>query len=445
MPHMCSSRHRHGSDSLLSPVRSIVVGMKVIRSTHHTRLAAIAAATALLSLSLASAANAAVATGPSGDTFFTPSATKLKAGKHGAPIWVRPAQSALALSNASSAYNIVYKSQSLAKKDIAVSGAIWIPKGTAPAGGWPVISWGHGTTGSADACAPSRITDTVSGAYTSYMFGQFNAWLAAGYAVVMSDYEGLGTPGPHPYLIGQSEGRGVVDIVKAAHTAFPAIGSKWVAAGHSQGGHAVLFAASIAKTWGTGLTFKGVAAYSPANNLKTTVIFAAGAVKSPNGLSGLGALILRSVTYADKTLTLPMIMNPAAVPYLPHIETRCLGDQTGVGLGATDSFGQFAPGNLLKGWTGSTWTDAKVKKGLDALNGTAMDPSLKITGPIQVFQGGADGTVPSFTTDALVAKLGTINGSSNVVYTKYPSADHGGVVTAAGADALAWFNARFGR
>ena len=419
--------------------------MKVIRSTHHTRLAAIAAATALLSLSIASAANAAVATGPSGNSFFTPSATKIKAGTHGAPIWVRSAQSVLNLSNASKAYNIVYKSQSLAKKDIAVSGAIWIPKGTAPAGGWPVISWGHGTTGSADVCAPSRITDTVSGAYTSYMFNNFNAWLGAGYAVVMSDYEGLGTAGPHPYLIGQSEGRGVVDIVKAAHTAFPAIGTKWIAAGHSQGGHAVLFAASIAKTWGTGLTLKGVAAYAPANNLKTTVIFATGAVKSPNGLSGLGALILRSITYADKTLTMSMLMNPSALPLIPQLETRCLGDQVGVGLGATDSFGQFAPGNLLKSWTGSTWTDAKVKKGLDVLNSAAMDSAVKITGPIKIFQGGADGTVPSFTTDALVTKLGTLNGSSNVSYVKYPSADHGGVVTAAASDALAWFNSRFGR
>ena len=418
----------------------------MIRSTHHMRLAAVTAATALLSLSIASAANAAVATGPSGSSFYTPSASKIKSGKHGAPIWVRAAQSQLTLSNAASSYNIVYKSQSLANKDIPVSGTIWIPKGTAPSGGWPVISWGHGTTGSADSCAPSRITSTTEGigTYTSYMFSDFNAWLGAGYAVVMSDYEGLGTPGPHPYLVGPSEGRGMVDIVKAAHTAFPAISTKWVASGHSQGGHAALFAASLAKTWGAGTTFKGVAAFAPANNLKTTVVFAAGAVKSPNGLSGLGALILRSITFADSKLKISDIMNPDATPLLPQLEQRCLGSDAGTGLGATDSFGQFAPGNLLKSWNGSGWTDTKVKKALDDLNGPLVDPSLKISGAIKVFQGGADGTVPSFTTDALVTKLSTLNGTSNVSYTKYPDADHGGVVTAAEPDALTWFNARFG-
>ena len=422
--------------------------MNVIRNTHHLRLAAVVtAATALLSLSIASAASAAVATGPSGNSFYAPAASKIKAGKHGAPIWVRTAQSQLNLSNASKAYNIVYKSQSLAKKDIPVSGTIWIPKGTAPSGGWPVISWGHGTTGSGDICAPSRLTSTTVGigTYTSYMFGNFNSWLGAGYAVVMSDYEGLGTPGPHPYLVGPSEGRGVVDIVTAAHTAFPAIGTKWVAAGHSQGGHAVLFAASIAKTWAPKLTLKGVAAYAPANNLKTTVVFAAGAVKSPNGLSGLGALILRSITIADPTLTTAQLMNPAATPLLPQLDTRCLGSEAGTGLGATDSFGQFAPGNLLKSWNGSGWTDAKVKKGLNTLDGPLMNSAVKIAGPIKVFQGGADGTVPAFTTDSLVTKLGTINGAANVSYTKYPAADHGGVVTAASSDALTWFNARFGR
>ena len=423
--------------------------MKVIRSTHHMRLAAIFAATALLSLSLASAAGAAVPTGPSGLSFYAPSASKIKGGTHGDPIWVRSAQSALVLSNAASSTTIVYKSQSLAKKNIAVSGTIWVPKGTAPAGGWPVISWGHGTTGSADVCAPSRAdgSSVISG-YTTYMLPDFNAWLAAGYAVEMSDYEGLGTPGVHPYLIGHSEGRGIIDIVKAAHKWNSAISTKWLASGHSQGGHAALFAAADAGTWGAGTTYKGVAAFAPANNLKTTVIFATGAVTGPNSLSGLGALLLRSTTLADSTLKMSDIMNPAALALQGQIEQRCLGSDTGTGLGATDSFGQFAPGNLMKGWdaTSKSWPgQAKVTKALNALDGAAINPNLKISGPIAVFQGKADGTVPAFTTEGLVSKLRTLNGAGNVSFTEYDGVGHGDVVTAGESDALAWINARFGK
>ena len=402
---------------------------------------------ALFVLALGAApAGAAVPTGPAGNSFYAPPAAKLKGGVHGDAIWVRNGQSALNIDGASRVFNIVYKSQSLAGKTIPVSGTVWVPKGTAPKGGWPVISWGHGTTGSADACAPSKIESVESGSYTSYVFPTFDSWLKAGYAIVMSDYEGLGTPGPHPYLVGHSEGRGVIDIVLAAHKAVPAISTSWVASGHSQGGHAVLFAAADAKTYGKGTTFKGVAAFAPANNLKTTVVFATGAIKSPNGLSGLGALILRSITYVDTKIKVADIINPAALSLLPQLEQRCLGDTVGVGLGATDSFGQFAPGNLMKSWDGNGWTDAKVKKGLDDLNGAAMNSNVKVSGAkIAIFQGAADGTVPAFTTQALFGQLKKGNGDSNVSYTEYPGVTHGGVVAAGKDDALAWINARFGR
>ena len=408
----------------------------------HKRILPILSAV-FISLWLAAAAGASVAQGPAGSSFYNPAAVKLKGGAHGDPIWIRNGQSALSIDGAARVLNIVYKSQSLAGKTIPVSGTIWVPKGTAPRGGWPVVSWGHGTTGSADACAPSRIADINSGSYTSYVFPTFNQWLNAGYAIVMTDYEGLGTPGVHPYLIGHSEGRGMIDIVKAAHKAVPAIGSTWVASGHSQGGHASMFAAADAKSWGGGLTFKGVAAFAPANNLKTTVIFASGAIKTPNSISGLGALILRSITFADTKLKVTDIINPAALAIMPQLEQRCLGTN---GLGAADSFGQFAPGNLLKSWNGSGWPNSKVKKALEDLNGPAMNSNVKVAGgPITIFQGSADGTVAAFTTQALFGQLKTLNGAANVAYHEYPGVDHGGIVAAAADRALNWFNVRFGK
>ena len=88
-------------------------------------------------------AQAAVPTGPAGNGFYNPAASKLKGGVHGDPVWIRNGQSALQVDGASKVVNIVYKSQSLGGAAIPVSGTIWVPKGTAPKGGWPVISWGH--------------------------------------------------------------------------------------------------------------------------------------------------------------------------------------------------------------------------------------------------------------------------------------------------------------
>ena len=83
---------------------------------------------------------------------------------------------------------VMYHSQSIQGKDIPVTGLIAVPNTPPPAGGYPVISWAHGTTGIADECAPSLSpNDYVSIA---------NGLLDAGYVVAGTDYEGLGTPGP---------------------------------------------------------------------------------------------------------------------------------------------------------------------------------------------------------------------------------------------------------
>ena len=268
--------------------------MTTYSRTTSSRCAALAAAAALVSLCATGTASAAITTGPSGDSFYAPASSKYRTGSAGDVIWKRAAQPATTLSNASQSITVVYKSKNLKNKLIPVSGTVWIPKGTAPSGGWPIISWAHGTTGSADVCAPSKIVDLASGSYTSYVFPSINSWLSHGYAVAMTDYEGLGTPGTHPWIIGPSEGRGVIDIVKAARKLAP-VSTKWIAAGHSQGGHGALFAGSLASSYGTGLQLKGVAAYAPANNMKATVLFAAGAIPGPSSISGLGALLVRSV------------------------------------------------------------------------------------------------------------------------------------------------------
>jgi hypothetical protein len=118
---------------------------------------------------------------------------------------------------------------------IPVSGTLHLPKGRPPKGGWPLVAWAHGTLGFADSCAPSWAGHRPRDA--TYI----NEWLKRGFAVVSTDYQGLGGPGPHPYLIWQAEGRSVLDGVRAAVAAHQGqIANVVVITGQSQGSGAAL-------------------------------------------------------------------------------------------------------------------------------------------------------------------------------------------------------------
>jgi pimeloyl-ACP methyl ester carboxylesterase len=161
------------------------------------------------------------------------------------------------------AFRILYRSTGMNGEPIAVSGAIFIPPGPAPERGRNVIAWAHPTSGVVQACAPSLMPD-VSG-----MIWGLDDMLAQGYVVVATDYPGLGVPGQiHPYLIGVSEGRAVLDSVRAAR-ALPRSGAsnRFAVWGHSQGGHAALYTGEIAASYAPELKLVGVAAAAPATYL----------------------------------------------------------------------------------------------------------------------------------------------------------------------------------
>ncbi len=131
------------------------------------------------------------------------------------------------------AVRILYHSRARDGRDIAASGVVLLPAGTPPVGGWPVIAWAHGTSGVARQCAPSLMRDVEYGSEG------LMPMVAAGFAVVATDYAGLGTPGPHQYDNKLAQANDVVYSVPAARTAVRSLGARWVAIGHSQGGVAV--------------------------------------------------------------------------------------------------------------------------------------------------------------------------------------------------------------
>jgi pimeloyl-ACP methyl ester carboxylesterase len=158
------------------------------------------------------------------------------------------------------AYRLLYRSTGLDGQPIAVSGLAIIPTG--PGSDRPIVAWDHPTSGIVERCAPSL-------ARKRYQFiPGLKAMIDRGYVVVETDYPGLGTPGVHPYLVGDSEARATLDAVRAVRALPDArAGDRFVVWGHSQGGQAALFTAIEAASYAPDLKLLGVAAAAPATDL----------------------------------------------------------------------------------------------------------------------------------------------------------------------------------
>src|SRR5271155_4870070 len=161
-------------------------------------------------------------------------------------------------------YRALYRSAGLDNKPILVSGVVIGPPGDPPPGGRPIVAWAHPTSGIVPRCAPSLAI---------FLFQQIQglrSFVRDDYVVAATDYPGLGTAGPHPYLVGTSEARAVLDSVRVAGQ-LPGAGGgkKFVVWGHSQGGQAALFTGLIAKSYAPELDLLGVAAAAPATDLAT--------------------------------------------------------------------------------------------------------------------------------------------------------------------------------
>lgn len=376
------------------------------------------------------AADAKVRRGPAGDAFYTPP-SKLPGKRHGDVIWARALTGAPALSAARTNTLVLYRSVGADGKPNAVSGSVALPKGKAPKGGWPVVTWAHGTTGIADVCAPSRDTgESPLHRYNSYAFPLMNRWLKAGYAVVRTDYQGLGTPGEHGYLIGVDEGRSTLDMVRAARRLDPRLSKRYAIAGHSQGGHAALWAGSLAPRWTPELKLRGTVAFAPASRLDEQFPLVK-AVKSPGGgLSAEIELIIRAIDTANPSVNADGVLTDKAAAFYPDTLTKCQPD-----LSQADSVGGLAPAEMFR----DDFDTAPILKAVDA-----NDPdNLKLPSVVQVEQGEDDQTVFKAITDTLVKDLKE-NGTS-VRYATYEGADHSGVVAAAAKHSTRFLKARFKR
>jgi acetyl esterase/lipase len=144
------------------------------------------------------------------------------------------------------------------------SAVVVVPEGSGTAR--PVIAWAHGTTGIVDGCAPSLLDKPFDN------LPDIAAIVREGWAYVGTDYPGLGTGGGHTYLVGVDAARAVLDSVRAARQLKDTnLSDRVVVWGHSQGGNSALWAGMRANEFAPELQVMGVAALSPASDLKGLV------------------------------------------------------------------------------------------------------------------------------------------------------------------------------
>jgi pimeloyl-ACP methyl ester carboxylesterase len=313
-------------------------------------------------------------------------------------------------------WRIQYLSTSAKGKPVAVTGVVAIPAGTSPAGGWPVVSYAHGTAGLADICAPSK--DVAKN--LAVIIGPM---VAKGWIVAASDYEGLGTPGRHPYIAGDSEAHGVLDIARAVQDVQQSHAGKQVLLwGHSQGGHAVVFANEVAKTYAPDLDVVGTAAIAPASELP---LIAGVLGDSPaRGYLVLAALGLNAAyPEADPAI----VLGPKAIAADKVVDTGCTSE-------VLAAYVDMPKADIILADPGSVepWKSLML----------ANDPGHRVgESPLFIVHGDADKTIPVIASQLLLARLCGLQQPAK--RTVYPGAGHSDVAVAAFDDLAAFATDRF--
>jgi pimeloyl-ACP methyl ester carboxylesterase len=315
------------------------------------------------------------------------------------------------------AVRILYHSLDAAGRDVATSAVILLPAAPAPAGGWPVIAWAHGTTGVARLCAPSLQKDLAYGEEGLLPM------VRAGFAVVATDYHGLGTVGPHQYVNKLAQAQDVVYSIPAARAAEPSLGRRWVAVGHSQGGLAAWGVAEL-EAVRHDPDYLGAISVAGGGNIE-------GILRSMSDTSSSAAYYLMYMAYAIHAASPEF--RPEAMLAGHGLKEYSAATTQGCWNYAYASF--IGHEHEVSSVTG--WTDTAAAKRFfhDAEIGRAP-----IAGPLLVIAGEGDQTVPIAHVRAAVSTA-CRNGIA-LQFRAYPGLDHDPTMDKSTPDQLTWIRDR---
>jgi hypothetical protein len=340
--------------------------------------------------------------------------------------------------NASSIKVMTYNMVNVQGRTAKATALVMFPKAAQPADGYRVVVWEHGTVGVADSCAPSN---NAIGARFRILA---ESLLAAGYVVVAPDYEGLGTPGIHPYLNLGSEAKSAIAAVKAAKDHYGAkLNGEWMSAGQSQGGQASLGTAEYANA---DATYKGAVAGAPASSLGKIILEVA-----PTALAGIelkeiaAGVPLANRVSVDSYATLlayAALTGVGIKAYEPRFNYRdifqerakslaefaegttgenglCLDNETDPSLSLIEKFKadiiQFMtvnPDKKVMDYPGLDTNNFKNNETVQKFLVANQPGTKRIDKPVYIVQGTADTNVPFPVTQALVANLQALGSPS---------------------------------
>jgi dienelactone hydrolase len=316
-------------------------------------------------------------------------------------------------------YRVMYVSTTVRDEPVPVTGVIVVPKGEAPAGGWPVVTWGHGTNGMADICAPS-LEPEDDAQLANLLLGQ-------GWMVASTDYQGEGSPGLHPYIAGEVAARNVIDIVRAAADLPDSnAGKSYVMWGHSQGGQTAMYTLKSGPTYAEDLDLKGVVAGAPPSQFRYIYNFLKESPYRYYLLMAAGGL---NEAYGDKEAPLDEVLTPEGIALLPQLDEVCAGELAQ----------QTGSVDISKVSKGDPFENEAWHKVLAANDPQEFTTPSEV--PLLMIHGGNDEQIPVASTQLLAEHLCDIG--QNLIRWVYPGQSHSGVIAPSANDMIQWMKDRF--
>ena len=312
-----------------------------------------------------------------------------------------------------SAIRILYHSRSAIGEDVATSGIVLLPsEGKPPAGGWPIIAWAHGVTGVARECAPSLMRNVVHGPFLSM-------YVSLGYAVVATDYTGLGSDFRNAFLDAQSNATDVIASISAARAAVPQLGTRWIVIGESEGSlAAVVVAEKQNEVRDPG--YLGSIAISRLTDARELYTHPA---QVPS--SGLFALLAYGIKTVYPQFRVSEMLTGHALELYGRIAQDCR---------QTATIGEPSAAEMLKpGWENNQFVNQYFVR-----NSVGH---IHAPGPILAITGDADRAVPISLTAPIVERM--CKQGDRLQWERYPDVDPGRVIGDSVREQIGWIEGRF--
>lgn len=325
-----------------------------------------------------------------------------------------------------------YQSYTPKNEEIVVYARIYLPTSGS---NLPVFAFAPGTTGIGDQCAASLEQPAKSNwaNYESHMM----AYAGQGYASVITDYEGMRDPSRiHHYMIGELEGRAVLDSIRAMgnwENAKSRINKDATfVSGFSQGGHSAMWADKIAGTYAPEMNIKGVIGFGPVNDVKRTL---ADVTRGAN-INWFGPFVMTSYQdYYKRNYDVSTMLQPRWVNTLSNdVSTHCIDSV--INYWGRSAAAVYTPA-FRQAMSSGNWNQfADFSQALDENEvGDQDTASAKL-----INQGQRDNVILHGQQEYVLPKI-CRNSQGAVGYKLYPSADHYNIMVQSFGDTIVWMKA----